>query len=277
MKKKSLLALALACCMSFMIGCGDDDEGVAGGNGGGDSASVENTMYAPTLSSDGKTITYGFYPQSVVTDDTLEGALTALNPNGWSAWVDYEGDTYGYISNPELIDLEDGTKACRSYYKYEPIVWDVLKQNADGSYLVISQKILDWCQWSNGSADTYAESKLRTQLNESFYNKAFKKHSNAIVANADGDKVFALSNAEMGDTAYFAEDAARVSVTTPFVRARGLDYNETTFAGEYWTSTPQSSMWIYFVGETGYLPNNQYQLQSTDGAGYRPAMNIKLG
>lgn len=146
----------------------------------------------PTISDDGKTITYGLYPQTNVNDETLISALNALTnvePNGWHL---YEGDYYAKTSaslEPYVGDnykFDNGTAITSGttyWFKCEPIVWNVLS-NANGEYYVVSSVLLDaHCYYNSATSRTidgktiypsnYEYSDIRAWLNKDFYNTAF--------------------------------------------------------------------------------------------------------
>ena len=174
----------------------------------------------------------------------------------------------------------------------EDIEWLVLdKQN--GRLLVISKYVLD-CQkyWYGLKSITWAESSLRTWLNEEFFNQAFteeeqKKIPTVTVSadwnpqyesskyanpgNATQDKVYVLSVKEVQK--YFGEKNSWTSESTNYAMARGMKSNYCA----WWTRTPgDGSLYVSLVSNdlgifySGHYPNYE-------GIGVRPVIWITVG
>lgn len=134
---------------------------------------------APLLSEDGKTITYGLYPQTVVSDaatiDALD-KLTTTGPNGWylyndEYYVKLKADIYdppNCFSKSEP-KFKNGTALISGkiyWFKCEPIVWKVLRKR-NGRYLVLSSYVLDGHCYDD-DFNNYEDSKIRAWLNNKF-------------------------------------------------------------------------------------------------------------
>ena len=152
----------------------------------------EGKRYAkiPLLSEDGKTITYGLYPQTNVSNYSLISALDALSTTESNGWYLYEGDYYAKVSATpaELLSykFDNGTlitSGSTYWFKCEPIVWNVLSNNS-GEYYIVSSMLLDaHCYYHSRKERTidgqtvypnnYKYSDIRTWLNNDFYKSAF--------------------------------------------------------------------------------------------------------
>ena len=148
---------------------------------------VDGTV--PVISNDGKTVTYGLYPQTHVNDTTLINTLNTLSAetNGWYL---YEGNYYhketAKLFNSESYKFDDGTAIIDGttyWFKCEPITWNVLSNDGVNYYLVTS-KLLDvqsyYQNYNNRVqnetiiySNNYEKSDLRTWLNNYFFNTAF--------------------------------------------------------------------------------------------------------
>ena len=144
----------------------------------------------PTLSIDGKTITYGLYPQTNVNDSSLISALSALTTRESNGWYLYGDDYYAKVSaSPNYYTsckFDNGTTIVSGttyWFKCEPIAWNVLS-NTSGEYYIVSSVLLDvHCYHNSTSSRTidgqkvyennYKYSDIRTWLNNDFYNSAF--------------------------------------------------------------------------------------------------------
>ena len=144
----------------------------------------------PILSEDGKTLTYGLYPQKKVNDSKLVSALNALSTTESNGWYLYEDDYYAKVSaTPYYFDCEfdNGTAIVDGsiyWFKCEPITWNVLS-NSNGEYYILSSVLLDaHCYYNNSDSsrtidgktvypNNYEYSDIRTWLNNDFYNSAF--------------------------------------------------------------------------------------------------------
>ncbi len=237
----------------------------------------------PSVSSDGKTIAYGLYPQKNVNDSSLVSALNALTipePNGWYL---YEGDYYAKVSATPYYTsykFDNGTTIVNGntyWFKCEPIGWNVLSSNSC-EYYIVSSVLLDAHRYNesygqtNGSpyANNYQYSEIRAWLNNDFYNSAFalgKIHiqtttvdNSAVTTNSTinsyacantKDKVFLLSykdytNSNYGFAASRGSTDTRYCKTTDWARARGA----------------------YLYSQTGTYANNGYYWTRSPYSGY---------
>ena len=159
----------------------------------------------------GKTVTFGSYPQTKVISTSLISTLNskAGSPTSW--------DSYGYTENATMryIDIEEGGQKYRGVYftsyrptdinnpastsnsqqddhgyalnkahwfKYEPITWTILTEDtAAKKAFVLCNMILDAQAFDTNGDNNYEDSTIRQWLNEDFLNTAFSDLQQAIV------------------------------------------------------------------------------------------------
>ena len=144
----------------------------------------------PTLTADQKSILYGFYPQTYVSDETLIQTLNTLLPTNVNGWYLYEGIYYAKeianVFKDANYTFDNGTAIVSGntyWFKCEPIKWNILK-NENGTYSLLSNVLLDaysyHSTYTNRTEDgkkiysnNYKYSDIRKWLNEEFYNVAF--------------------------------------------------------------------------------------------------------
>ena len=227
----------------------------------------------PTLSDDGKTITYGLYPQKNVNDPSLVSLLDSLpvpESNGWYLYNDeYYAKTYAHPYSGYSFDNGVKIKTGAAYwFECKPITWNVLSEN-NGEYYVLSSVLLDAhlydTAYVNRTIDgktiypnNYEHSKIREWLNNEFYNSAFALGNSNIqtttVNNSSNttdststpysfsythDKVFLPSWKDYNNSDYgFSSEYTRYCLTTDWARARGASaYVSGPIAGCYMNGT----------------------------------------
>lgn len=173
----------------------------------------------PVLSSDGKSIEYGFYPQSVVSDENVITELNKLTVS-INSWYEYQGEYYTKVKasvyNNEGYKFDNGTSITNGkdyFFKCEPIKWSVLKVEG-GNYFLLSSVLLDAHNYYNNydertinevniSSNNYQHSSIREWLNFDFYNLAFGLSKDYIIqANVDNS----ASTTNMDDNKYICEN-----------------------------------------------------------------------
>ena len=235
----------------------------------------------PTLSDDGKTITYGLYPQKNVNDSSLVSTLNSLTTPESNGWYLYEGDYYAKLRatlrDGPSYKFDNGTtisSGATYWFKCEPIVWNVLSNN-NGEYYIVSSVLLDEHCYddseSNRTIDgqtiwpnNYKYSDIREWLNNDFYNSAFalgNSHIQTTMVDNSGfttdnngfacanteDKIFLPSykdyiNSSYGFSTSTGSTDTRYCRTTDWVRARGTYYSVSNqYNGLYWTRSPSRS------------------------------------
>lgn len=111
-----------------------------------------------------QTYSYGRYPQRVASQEET-GILSASAPDRDGVYR-HGNDAYVFLEaqprhkNPPTFD--DGTtiEAGKGYFfKLEPIAWKVLGKNEDGSYLLLTEKILDGSLYYENQNDRQVDGK----------------------------------------------------------------------------------------------------------------------
>ena len=260
----------------------------------------------PHFSEDGKTLTYGLYPQTVVDDTDLLTKLDALTTPEANGYYLYVGDYYTKVgatpNSTYTFDngatIVDGTTY---WFKCEPITWKVLSNNND-EYYILSSVLLDVHRYDDDS-NNYANSEIRSFLNDDFYNSAFalgNTHiqtttvdnsaattdlsSNTYACDNTQDKVFLPSyqdyiNSSYGFSTSTGLSDIRCCKTTDYARARGVYYNTSSssylYNGLYWTRSPYSdhSKNAWNIGDGGSLSYNPAYYTTI---GVRPGLSIKI-
>lgn len=186
-----------------------------------DLSKTDDRYIAPTSSSpiiNGNTVTYGIYPQTVLTDEELVSNLNNDATEQTNGWFLYRGEYYAKISaTPYDSDytfdngatIKEGTPY---WFKCEPITWNVLS-DANGEYYILSSVLLDaHCYYDSDSADfeseeyrtnngiyknNYEYSDIRSWLNDEFYNSAFalgKSHIQTTTVDNSASTTFSDEN-----------------------------------------------------------------------------------
>lgn len=221
----------------------------------------KNHGVVPVLSQDGKTISYGLYPQTNINDSALISALDSLENPDSNGWYLYNGDYYAKTNaNPDDsgFEFDNGTSISSGtsyWFKCQPIVWNILT-NKSGKCYAVSSILLDTCLYYSSNSkrtidgktvypNNYKYSSIRTWLNGDFYNAAFSLDDNYLVetivnnaASTTGDsnnqyacentedKVFLPSykdyiNKSYGFSTDIGESDTRKCKTSDWSRARG--------------------------------------------------------
>lgn len=169
----------------------------------------------------GKTITFGYYPQSKVTSSSIISTLNAKagvpttnaqawtsygyteNENMWFIDVEEGGEKYRgvYFSQYRPIDKSNSATATNSqqdengyvlntvyWFKYDPITWTVLEENTSSKKaLVICDMIVDAQLYDETKDNNYVESTIRKWLNETFINTAFNELQKGAISVTEVD------------------------------------------------------------------------------------------
>ena len=213
----------------------------------------------PILSPDGKTITYGLYPQKRVGDRILVRELNKIpspEPNGFYLYQDaYYAKTVARPDDTYYV-FDDGTQIVKGktyWFKCEPIKWRVLSAK-DGTYFILSDMLLDAHRYNEAYegtkdgyyANNYLNSEIRAWLNGEFLGSAFALADSAILTTCvdngatttdfpsynlyackyTQDKVFLPSYKDLINLSYGfsmapTEDDRRIAKVTDWARARG--------------------------------------------------------
>ena len=267
----------------------------------------------PIVSDDGKTLTYGLYPQTHVNDTGVLNALNALTTPEANGWYKYLGHYYcKYTSTPTYVDLtfSDGTSLSSNkeyWFLCEPIVWNIVKTNGS-QRLLTTQKIIDariWGEyWNKENEDgkycnNYAISSIRSFLNDGFYNLAFMLNASGIIetevdnsgAQTDepttkyacentNDKIFLFSYAEYQSEDYgYAYSFNRKAQVTDYAIARGMYMDKSTRNGHYYTRSPNHSKGysaVWYIKSDGMVKGDRYTNVNEPYYGARPCMTLTL-
>ena len=311
---KLIFGVGLLC--SLLVGCNSKGNNPSGENGSGSEEASTPTDDFPNFSPDGKTATYGYYPQTVVDDESVISDLNELKAPTSKGWYLYKGNYYVKINaNPfnNGIHFDNGElieSGKQYWFKCEQINWKVATIK-NGQYLIVTEKLLDVCSFF-GSQDNrtiggktiypnnYEHSDIRTWLNNDFYDSAFRLNdsyiqttnvdnsasttrynTNTYCCNNTSDKIFLLNFKDYQSEDYgFGHDVKRSAKTTDWARARHA-YSETssvTFrnCSPYWTRSPYNESGLY-TSYVNYSGTND-NIAKTNMTYYcaRPALNIKI-
>ncbi len=262
------------------------------------------------VSEDGKTVYFGSYPQSRVTDSGLITDLNALGEteertsyqyyiggevSEFMEYVDVEyrsnryrgvrfssyrpNDTRSEGTENRSYQDENGYSINETYwFLYETLSWRVLEK-ADGYALLLSEKVLDSHEFfpaakgENGhKANDYEASSVREFLNGDFYRTAFSEGEQKNLF-GDGDKLYLLSYDEATNAAYFSSDEERALDATDYAKAQGLNMD----GGARWwlrSSNDRYDFYARYVDGGGYSEYNQYVYFTS--LGVVPALRLKL-
>ena len=115
MKKKIVLMTSGLIAIGLLAGCGNQQN-------------QSNHDQTPILSEDGKTVTYGLYPQTNVDDPDLVSALDKLTNAESNGWYLYNNEYYAKVSATPYdsnYKFDNGTTIVSDttyWFKCEPIV-----------------------------------------------------------------------------------------------------------------------------------------------------------
>ena len=241
---------------------------------------------------------FGTYPQTKVTNSTLVNQLnstagTLPTSSDGKSWISYKyyiegsnstdfmwyqdislsGDKYRgvYFTSYRPSSTMASSSTYYSYqddngyyintvywFKYEPILWDVLSINEEAGPLVVSSKILDGQEYYHSTSNriiggstiypnNYKESNIRAWLNTDFYNTAFSatEQTSILTTNVDNgptsthspinpyacentnDKLFLLSykdasNGNYGFRISALDDSSRIRQATDYAKTMGV-------------------------------------------------------
>lgn len=263
----------------------------------------EMKNHSPIVSSDNKTVTYGYYPNTYVNDDEINHVLDTLNKDS-NGYVTYNNEYYYKVTssvyNNESYTFNDGETIVDQkdyWFKCEPIVWNILSVK-DNVYKLMSSTLLDVTQYhskyeirnnnnhENIYSNNYAYSDVSNYLNETFFNRAFINNDiyiKPLSFEELGSYVYLPSKDELLDSSlgFDSENnlsSTRVAKTTDYTRAMGAWYSKDKgyeFNGTYWTRTPSSEYeyTVNTVNSGGYI--SEYAVDGTSHC-IRPCITVVI-
>ena len=258
----------------------------------------ETTAHAVNgLCRHGDYVYFGSYPQTIkangvtITSTTNDKGYYLGSDNEWYAKVTAYSSGYGYT-------FSTGTNVTYGsvyYFKVEPIRWRILTKS-NGKAFILCDSIIDNHRYDD-SSNNYANSEIRTWLNETFYKTAFSTlqqeliltttvdnsvastgyESNPHACEDTNDKVFLLSYAEVTNSSYgFETSSDRQIITSDYSRAIGADMSTSSSyygVGNWWLRSP-----IYRSGHVRYVYYGDVgpDYVSYGNLGVVPALYIQL-
>ena len=271
----------------------------------------------------GSTYTFGSYPQTEVTP-TLGSKLNALS----GSWTSYN---YGTVNGHDCMQYKDVTyngakyrgvtitenrpiggsysntqrdngyiKGTVYWFKWEPLQWRVLDPSTG---FILCESIIDSQPFQSNLNSDYANSNIRTWLNQTFLNTAFSSTEKAAIqtttldntsalsseydASTTNDKIFLLSYAEATNSAYGFRsedfyttdtDFNRLKAGSDYAKCQGLWYSQDAYNpfenfSYWWLRTPYSPAFACGVEYDSRVFTNE--LVTHTNYGVCPA--IKLG
>ena len=279
---------------------------------------AEEEKYAikPIISNDGKTVTYGLYPQTNVNDPALISVLNTLTTPESNGWYLYDGDYYAKCSATPCesnYKFDNGATILSGttyWFKCEPITWNVLSNN-NGEYYLLSSVLLDAHRYNeyysgtqNGHyANNYEYSEIRSWLDNEFYNSAFAlgdshiltttvdnsasttdSDSNKYACNNTQDKVFLPSykdyiNPDYGFATLTGSANTRYCKTTDWARARGAYYYTSDGARQYngyYWTRSPSSYYPYYAWDIDFDGSPDHDYVDFTSGSVRPGLSITV-
>ena len=254
----------------------------------------------PSLSEDGKTMTYGLYPNKKISDETLIGNVQEFGTR-INGMIFYEDELYVYCKSSTFyggtFTFEDGTSAEDNhgyYFLCKPIVWNILN-NENGKYYLVSNDLIDMHRFGehyygleNGvRANNYEHSEIREWLNSSFYDKAFWLNDtyietmnvdNSPSSTGNSNNPYCCENTE--DKVALLSYIEAISLKTDFRMTKATDRAIANGVSEnyYWTRSPfykdkidsgSDISAINYSGGTNYSTANNYY-------GVRPVITLNM-
>lgn len=179
------------------------------------------------------------------------------------------------------------------WFKYEPITWRVLDVQTDKAFLM-ADFILDSQDYyyststrtiggSTVYSNNYAESHIRSWLNDNFYNTAFTAEEKSIIqtttvdnsaastgyvpnqyaCNNTSDKIFLLSAAEATSASYGLQtNSSKLLYRTDYSEIQGVRVHADSYS-EWFTRSPSTESNSYTLLIRNYGDVSRYSINST--------------
>ena len=227
-------------------------------------------------------IWFGSYPQTKIVSSSKENDLysTLETANGWDK------------NNDIIIGKEKYHRAKKSYFKYEPIKWRVIKCE-NGEALLLSDIVLDKQKYNKRLKKvTWEKSTLRKWLNKKFMNRAFSSSEQEAIRTTkvinednyyyktDGgndtlDKIYLLSLSET-DEEKETEEAKEYGFTDSYgMTIKYSNYADLDDYQYWWLRTPGekniSAAAVDMFGEA-YVGGGESDME----LGIRPVLHLNL-
>lgn len=227
-------------------------------------------------------IWFGSYPQTKIVSSSKENDLysTLETANGWDK------------NNDIIIGKEKYHRAKKSYFKYEPIKWRVIKCE-NGEALLLSDIVLDKQKYNKRLKKvTWEKSTLRKWLNKKFMNRAFSSSEQEAIRTTkvinednyyyktDGgndtlDKIYLLSLSET-DEEKETEEAKEYGFTDSYgMTIKYSNYADLDDYQYWWLRTPgEKNISAAAVDMSGkaYLGGGESDME----LGIRPVLHLNL-
>lgn len=291
----------------------------------------------------GDYIHFGRFPQSIVNDAEKIAELnegielpTYEDPKDWTAFKWYyanqeheyafyrdldknndgQNDYRGVVllnRRPELGTYEAGTQSFQTgfelnriyWYSYDPIEWDVLTNNEDGTVTLITKHLISSeamygydsgnvaidHNGGTGYASSYALSDLRKWLNEDFYNFSINDLEKPLLQKVIKEEV----NSARPDESFIMEDYFyipsieevqnynnKIASATRYSRIMNIYRRDTHDNGDWWlrdSNEAESKNRMYGVsyqGEVGKTSSGRIYWTNRTCIGVRPTVTLKL-
>ena len=246
----------------------------------------------PVIDTTNNSLTYGLYPQTIVSNADTLAALNALTtPDENTGWYLYDGAYYAkQAANPfsTTYTFSDGTSIVTNteyWFKCELIKWNILK-SSNGTYSVLSSVLLDASFYSPDS-NNYENSYVRSWLNSDFLMHAFsfdRSYIDMTTVDNSADSTGLSSNpyasANTNDRIYLLSFLEYINESSEIRKCKTTDYalarccNSRDGYGQYLTRSPYDyEKFVRCIGTDGSVNvNSSFDYISN---GIRPAMTIK--
>lgn len=235
----------------------------------------------PLLSEDGKTLTYGLYPQKNVNDSALVSALNELAAPESNGWYLYNNGYYAkasatpYNEDSKIREFDNGTEieeGTTYWFKCEPITWNVLSNN-NGEYYILSSVLLDAHCYDASKNDeeiddvtihpnNYEHSDIRAWLNKEFYNSAFALHNSYIQETTVDNSASTTDSPENKYTCEETEDKVFLPSYQDYINS-SYGFSEYDYESRYCKTTDWArARGAYCNRYSDYLYNGYYWTRS---------------
>ena len=251
------------------------------------------SKHAPVLSDDGKSVFYGYYPQSKVNDDNLIQTLNTLSPeaNGWY----YLNETYyvkqvANVYNNELYTFDDGSKVVNGttyWFECESIEWIILNKSGN-TYTLMSKLLLDNQNFYNDYssrtidgkevyANNYEYSDIRTWLNGYFLNTAFALDNSYLLSTTLDNSA---NQTDSADNKYACENTQDKVFLPSYQDVLNSEYGFDSTNGVSVTRQAKTSDYVRAIGswsnnrDSGLIQNGTYWTRSATSEYFYCAWNV---